>query len=270
MKLGLTSARLATRSTRIGGTAARILMNGDAEQVFRLYQEMRGEREPDDLSNVLEVQMGLWTEEFNRLWYMRMTGRTVTDAGASFDHPTYHFLSCTLDGRTATEKGAPAIFEAKHLNPFRFDQDEALARYQPQLQHYMMVNRLSWAVLSMFVGTSQWKYIEVPADLFYQSVLLERELVFWQCITTGIPPEGSPPADPPPPVTNFTTVDMTGNNEWASLAVEWLDSTDSAKVNASAEKALKAMIAREVGLAKGHGVQIRRDGAGRLRITAEK
>jgi predicted phage-related endonuclease len=266
LKLGLTSTRLATRNTRLGGTAARVLMNGDPEAVYRLFQEMRGEREPDDLSNVLEVQMGLWTEEFNRLWFMRMTGRQVTDAGASFDHPNFPFLSCTLDGKT-TVNDAPAIFEAKHLNPFRFDQAEALAKYQPQLQHYMMVNGLTWAVLSMFVGTGTWKYIEVPADPFYQAQMLERELIFWQSVLTGVPPEGCAPVPPPPPVTEFTTMDMTGNNMWAAVATVWIETKLLAISNAEAEKELKAMMPRDVGHAHGHGVQIKRDGAGRLRIT---
>ena len=77
----LTAEQIAFRKTVIGGSDANILMSGDNEKIFRLWQEKRGERESDDLSEILVVQMGIWTEAFNRIWFTKTTGRSVRAAG---------------------------------------------------------------------------------------------------------------------------------------------------------------------------------------------
>src|SRR5262249_48026369 len=46
----------------IGGSDARIIMGNDEPALQRLWQEKRGEAEPDDLSGNLLVQLGLATE----------------------------------------------------------------------------------------------------------------------------------------------------------------------------------------------------------------
>jgi predicted phage-related endonuclease len=51
----------------IGGSDARIIMGTDEGALIRLWQEKRGEIEPQDLSGNLIVQLGLATEELNRL-----------------------------------------------------------------------------------------------------------------------------------------------------------------------------------------------------------
>ena len=57
----------------IGGSDARIIMGGDEKALIRLWQEKRGEVGPEDLSGDLIVQLGLATEDLNRVWYERIT-----------------------------------------------------------------------------------------------------------------------------------------------------------------------------------------------------
>ena len=47
--------------------------------LLRLWQEKRGEAEPEDLSSNLIVQLGTVTEELNRRWYEANTGQAITD-----------------------------------------------------------------------------------------------------------------------------------------------------------------------------------------------
>src|SRR6516164_6959357 len=61
----------------IGGSDARIIMGNDEAALLRLWREKRGEVGPEDLSGNLIVQLGVATEELNRRWYQRNTGRTV-------------------------------------------------------------------------------------------------------------------------------------------------------------------------------------------------
>ena len=70
--------KLAARGSFIGGSDARIIMGTDEAALTRLWQEKRGEAEPQDYSGNLIVQLGLATEAFNRRWYERTTGQAVS------------------------------------------------------------------------------------------------------------------------------------------------------------------------------------------------
>src|SRR5262249_32105031 len=61
------------RGTFIGGSDARIIMGSDEAALIQLWQEKRGEAEPEDLSGNLVVQLGAATEELNRRGYERNT-----------------------------------------------------------------------------------------------------------------------------------------------------------------------------------------------------
>jgi predicted phage-related endonuclease len=50
----------------IGGSHARIITGDDEAGLVRLWREKRGEVEPEDLSDVLVVQLGTVTEDLNR------------------------------------------------------------------------------------------------------------------------------------------------------------------------------------------------------------
>jgi YqaJ-like viral recombinase domain len=77
--MGPVSKLLPNRRSYIGGSDARIIMGQDEKALIRLWQEKRGDVEPEDLSANLIVQLGLVTEDLNRQWYERNTGRAITD-----------------------------------------------------------------------------------------------------------------------------------------------------------------------------------------------
>jgi len=74
------------RRTFIGGSNARIIMGSDEAALIRLWREKRGEAELEDLSGNLIVQLGRATEELNRCWYERNTGRQVRDVQRHVRH----------------------------------------------------------------------------------------------------------------------------------------------------------------------------------------
>ena len=61
--LRLNAERLDARNRGIGGSDANIILSGDDERILRLWQEKRGEAEPEDLSGKLSVVLGSWTED---------------------------------------------------------------------------------------------------------------------------------------------------------------------------------------------------------------
>jgi len=64
------------RRAFIGGSDARTIMGDDEAALLRLWKEKRGEVETVDLSGDLLVQLGTVTEQLNRHWYEKNTGRS--------------------------------------------------------------------------------------------------------------------------------------------------------------------------------------------------
>lgn len=265
-EIGLSAEQHAVRRTGIGASDANIIMGGDPERICQLWREKRGEADPEDLSGVLPVVMGQWTEELNRRWFTMQTGRAVTDAGIRLVHRQYKFIACSLDGLTTTSAGKAAVFEAKHVNPFYYALQDVAARYQPQMQHQMMVCGVDFAVLSVFVGNLKWESVEIEAEPFWQAEMLEREIAFWRAVETGEPLPEWTPVEPPQTGPATRSVDMSASNAWGSNAADWLASREHAAIAKAAEKELRALVESDVQRAFGHGVEIKRDKANRLMI----
>ncbi len=114
----------APRRYFIGGSDARIIMGDDEAALIRLWQEKRGEVEPEDLSRNLPVQLGLVTEELNRRWYEANTREVVTDIQKRIYYPTVRWLAATPDGRVQSNG---AVFESKFMLPWYFSEEAAAA-----------------------------------------------------------------------------------------------------------------------------------------------
>src|SRR6476659_4223478 len=137
------------RYSFIGGSDARVIMGKDEAALVRLWHEKRGEAEPEDLSGNLIVQLGSATEELNRSWYERNTGRQVTDVQRRVKHSAIPWMAATLDGIV---EGTEAVFEAKFMLPWSFSEEVAAEKHMAQLQHNMWVTHLRTSALSIITG----------------------------------------------------------------------------------------------------------------------
>jgi hypothetical protein len=68
-------------------------MGDDQAALLRLWQEKRGEVEPEDLSGNLIVQLGSATEELNRRWYEANTGHVITDVQRQVRRPALRWMA---------------------------------------------------------------------------------------------------------------------------------------------------------------------------------
>ncbi len=161
----------------IGGSEARIIIGDDQAALLRLWQEKRGEIEPEDLSGNLIVQLGIATEELNRRWYQANSGQVLTDVQRQVRHPALRWMAATLDGRV---EATDAVFEAKFMLPWSFSEEAAAEKYMPQLQHNMWVVAARSAVLSVITGGGKWVDITTHADPLYQHLIVtaERKLIY--------------------------------------------------------------------------------------------
>src|SRR5215510_1332721 len=249
----------ASRQHFIGGSDARIIMGADEAALVRLWREKRGEIGPEDLSGNLAVQLGRVTEDLNRNWYERNTGRTVGDVQRLVKHSAIPWMAATLDG---VVEGIGAVFEAKFMLPWSFSEEAAAEKYIAQVQHNMWVTHLKSAVLSIITGGGKWMEITIPMDPLYLSVLVSAEKKFWRCVQSGEAPHLIN-AEPPRPRTDaIRIVDMSAWNSWAEFAALFRNTRSAFLDHERAKSELKALMPEDVREAIGHGVKAKRSKSG--------
>jgi predicted phage-related endonuclease len=247
------------RRSFIGGSDARIIMGGDEAALVRLWREKRGEAELVDLSENLIVQLGRATEELNRSWYERNTGRRVTDVQRQVKHSAIPWMGATLDGIV---EGTGAVFEAKFMLPWSFSEEAAVEKYMAQVQHNMWVTHAREAVLSIITGGGKWVEITIPLDPLYLTILVSAEKKFWRCVQSGEVPHLINAEPPRVRIEAIRIVDMTSSNSWAEFAALFRSTRQAFLDHERAKSELKALIPEDAKEAIGHGVRARRSKSG--------
>ena len=249
------------RRSFIGGSDARIIMGVDEAALLRLWQEKRGEAEPEDLSGDLLVQLGTVTEQLNRHWYEKNTGQVVTEVQRQVFHAVHRWMAATLDGWV---DATGAVFEAKFMLPWNFSEEGAAEKHMAQLQHNMWVTAARTAVLSIITGGGKWVEMTIPADPLYQPLLLTAERKFWRCVETGEPPRLFGIEPPRPRVEAIRIVNMSGSNSWAAFADVFCRTRAAYLEHDSAKAELKKLVPDDAKEALGHGVRARRSKSGAI------
>ena len=253
------SQEFKTRRLFIGGSDARIIMGNDEAALIRLWREKRGEADPADLSGNLIVQLGTATEELNRTWYERNTGRRVIDMQRQVQHSAIPWMAATLDGIV---EGTGAVFEAKFMLPWSFSEEAAAEKHMAQVQHNMWVTHLRSSALSIITGGGKWVEITIPMDPLYLSVLVSAEKKFWRCVQSGETPHLINAEPPRPRIEAIRIVDMSSSNSWAEFAALFRSTRSAFLDHERAKSELKALIPEDAKEAIGHGVRAKRSKSG--------
>jgi len=250
-----------SRRSFIGGSDARIIMGDNQAALLRLWQEKRGEIEPEDLSGNLVVQLGTATEALNRRWYEINAGQVLTDVQRQIRHPVLRWMAATLDGRV---EATGAVFEAKFMVPWSFSEEAAAEKYMPQLQHNMWVVAARGAVLSVITGGGKWVEITTDADPLYQHLIVTAERKFWRCVESGEQPQLFGVKLPKPRLEAVRVVDMASSNAWAEFAAVFTRTRQAHLEHEKAKAELKSLMPEDAKEAIGHGVRAKRSKAGAI------
>jgi predicted phage-related endonuclease len=207
------------------------------------------------------VQLGNATEELNRNWYERNTGRCVTGVQSRVRHALIPWMAATLDGVVEVE-GLGTVFESKFMLPWSFSEEVAAEKYMAQLQHNMWVTQLRSSVLSIITGGGKWVEITVPVDPLYLSVLVSAEKKFWRCVQSGETPHLVNAEAPRPRIEAVRIVDMSCSNSWAEFAGLFRDTREAFLDHERAKGELKALMPEDAKEAIGHGVRAKRSKSG--------
>ena len=253
------SQQFKSRRSFIGGSDARIIMGTDEKALVRLWREKRGEAEPEDLSGNLLVQLGTATEELNRTWYERNSGRRVTAVQRRVKHSALPWMVATLDGLV---EGIEAVFEAKFMLPWSFSEEAAAEKHMAQVQHNMWVTHSREAVLSVITGGGKWVEINIPMDPLYLTVLVSAEKKFWRCVQSGEVPHLINAEPPRPRIEAIRIVDMSSSNSCAEFAAIFRNTRNAFLEHERAKSELKVLIPEDAKEAIGHGVRAKRSKAG--------
>lgn len=284
MPLGLSKEALELRRNYLMASDAKSIMEGEWRKVSAAK---RGAPE-EDLSDVLAVQMGSYTEPFNMFWCEKQTGREVrysTDnplmraawkdltGREAFDEfcasEEYPWMACSLDGWFWNTKGHRCVLDAKHVGQFS---QAVIERYTPQLTHQATVMGFDWWALSIFVGNSRWQLVEQEVDPFYQAELISAEREFWELLQSGAEIEDRvPPAAPPSPQPLLRVVQLDDQFEdaWPNWAVEmntyisdFKKTHAAAAAHAISREQIKGLMPEDVGLLTRENVSVARDRRG--------
>lgn len=248
-----------SRRSFIGGSDTKIIMGSDEAALARLWREKRGEAEPADLSGNLVVQLGNATEELNRSWYQRNTGRQLRDVQRHVRHSLIPWMAATLDGIV---DGTEAVFESKFMLPWSFSENAAAEKYMAQLQHNMWVTNLRTSVLSIITGGGKWVEITIPLDPLYLSVLVSAEKKFWRCVQSGETPHLINVEPPRARIEAVRIVDMSTSNSWTEYAGLFRETRQAFLDHERAKSELKALMPEDAREAIGHGVRAKRSKTG--------
>ena len=182
-----TNAWLDWRRNHITATNASVIMKLNPFQTkLELWQEKTlGWEKPFTQKEIDRMAEGSRLEPIAREIF-------CAEIGAEFipicgEHEEYNFLAASFDGMTVDYKHALEIKCGK--KSFMLAQcDEIPPYYFAQIQHQMMISNLDSIFYYCFDGYNGIT-LEVARDDTFVQKMLEEEIVFWDLITSFIPPK---------------------------------------------------------------------------------
>ena len=238
-------------------------MTGDKAKIMAVWRELCGDPtyEEENLDEVWAVQLGTTTEALNLEWYERVNAAQLVRRGVVVTHPDYSWAAATLDG---FDPRIPGPVEAKHVSGFE-KYDVVLQRYMPQLHWQMEVTQTRKAALSVIQGGRAPTVEVVDYDKAYADELMARALRLMECVWNMTPPVEMEPVELKR-ISRMVDYNMTGNNQWAAAAADWLKHKEAAKSWDTSVETIKGLIANDAASATGYGIVAKRDKANRISI----
>lgn len=252
----------------IGGSDCVQIMQGNW---LELWKVKTGVEEPEDLSDNIAVQMGIWTESFNLYWFEKQFNTSVKDRQLELigTHGTV-MTKATIDG---THQGS--IVECKHTNAYN-TMDKAIEYYMPQLQFYIHMLGVAnlgckGAYLSVIFGNNKWESAFVSEDKEYFDSMWAVVSDFWSYVDSNTPPpatvEASSINTDKIAVDHMVKRDASKDNAFIDAAHTYLESKPYARTFENAKKDLKAMVAADEREVYSDMLTIKRDKRGALRFS---
>lgn len=265
--MALTAQQQKLREGKVTASFIGHLMFGNEDKILNEWRRLIGDPDyVDDFKPSWYSEYGSFLESFMLDWREKKTGHKLTMRGEVIYHPSYPWASCTLDGASV---GESAVIECKTMNNFR-DADEAVRFYSWQVLYQCGITGMERGILYVSRGGMEPEEIEIQRDEFIETSMWTRAKQFYDCVENLTPPVKMLESKYAGIKQPLRTVDMTGNNSWASSANDWLTNKEPAKKFKDAVEAIKELIEADVGIATGHGIMVKKSKDGKISIKGEK
>lgn len=246
------------RKTGIGASEmSAVLGLNPWKSALELYAEKTGAIEPEDLSNVEAVEMGLLLEPVVIARYRSKSGRWADRDGHLLRSREHPWATATLDGRTAETEMAledARPLEVKTTSAFRSEDwlDGPPEPYRVQVMHQMLVTGADVATIACLIGGQKLAWADVPRDEQLIRKIIFHGQVFWERVQQRTPP----PVDGPGARDALKTIYPADNGQTIELPRSLLDVIDElesvkdeAKETDKKRAALEARIQEAMGSA---------------------
>jgi len=254
------------RRKGIGGSDAIRLMNGDW---LNLWKEKMGLAEPEDLSGVLPVQIGIATEKINLDFLARELKCLIT---RDVVIPPKDFMRSNCDGVIENDD-TNVLVEAKHTHANN-TLEKVAEYYYAQLQHYMMHDESNSIYLSVIFGNNRHEHTVIESDPQFQERLYKYESAFWKYVETKTEPKGFEDLIPEVPnniaLDGMIRYDMSKNKNWIACAKQYKETKENYTLHNECKVEMKSLVPDNCRHAVGEGLEIKRNKLGRLAVTEIK
>ena len=182
---------LQVRRSGIGGSdAAAALGLSPWKSALELWQEkVSGQNQPHQENEAMiwgRLMEPVITREF-----VRRTGLAVTPMRSMLQAANWPWMLADLDGLVEDPQRGRGVFEVKTASAYKQDQwaeDRCPDSYLLQINHYMAVTGLSFAVICVLIGGNKLQWLTVDRDDELIASLVELEHRFWNHVLTQSPP----------------------------------------------------------------------------------
>jgi len=242
------------RTGFIGGSDCVKIMDG---QWYELWEIKTGRKQPEDLSHLIQVELGSFTEPFNLYWLEKETGWSASETQMSYakgwgntdTHNVIAPMQGTIDAIGINDQGEQAIIECKHTNAFT-TMDKQVEYYMPQIQCYLELADMDLCIFSVIFGNSKHQATAIARDHNYISAMKKEVLDFWTYVHHNEEPYVGVNGEPITnkklldaiPVDNMVKRDATLDNHFGMLCSDFTANKSSAETYENAKKGLKEII----------------------------
>lgn len=259
----LTEAQKLARSGKLTASRVACLMTGDKAKIMQVWRELCGDPTyvEESLDEIWAVQLGSTTEKLNLDWYEKRTGHSICRRGDVAVHPDYEWAAATLDGYDMV---LSCPVEAKHVSGFE-KREAVIQRYHPQVHWQMECTQTRQCALSIIEGGRQPHVEIVDYDKAYADELMARALRLMEHVYNMTEPVVLDPVELKV-ISRLKDYNMTGNNQWAAAAADFVQHQKASKLFEAAEKKIRDLVPNDAASAIGYDIVAKRDRANRLSI----
>jgi hypothetical protein len=259
------------RKDKTTASMAPLICNGKSKQLYQHYLERIGEADPDDLSEVLRVQLGKHCGPFIIDWVERTEGHEITERERWITHGTLPWCGCTLDGYREFDD---AVIEAKMCGEGQKIED-IVAWYAPQVVVQMSCRQAARGYLAILYGNNKLYLEPIEVDDAYRNEMWKRIGEFQRCVEHKVPPVEPPaPLTPPEKWRSFDLTQRPLPGNWAHAMIPalalWQSTREAAKLHEQSKADIKVFLPEDAGRVTLGGITVKRARNRAVSVTQEE